>query len=156
MWRKEGRQVKSMKSKCQQEWADLRYSEIHGSGMCEKGKVHRLKNWVYIHTDKPQIQEIHSLFNNQAVPGIPTEDTQSPSFHKKSFKGGFTFHSYLLDELIHIQRTCWSSTQVPRANRRAWKQAWHFNSLLWVVNFMGYCNRYSMFQLTRKLPISYL
>lgn len=65
MWRKEGRQVKTMKSKCKQEWADLRYSEIHGSGMYEKGKVYRLKDQVYIHTDKLQIQEMHSLFKNK-------------------------------------------------------------------------------------------
>lgn len=55
-----------MKSKCKQEWVDLRYSEIDGSGMYEKGKVYRLKDQVYIHTDKLQIQEMQSLFNNNS------------------------------------------------------------------------------------------
>lgn len=33
--------------------------------MYEKGKVYTLKDQVYIHTDKLQSQERHSLLNNQ-------------------------------------------------------------------------------------------
>lgn len=149
MQRKEGREVKTMKSRCKQEWADLRYSEIDGSGTYEKGKVYTLKDRVYIHIDKLPIQERHSLFNNQefllktfwALSFLRDPSNEDPLISSRQVNSYLCYFNMPIEEAVPF----------PCVNRTAWKQG---QQILTAFLFHGcsiWCNT---FQLIWKLTLS--